>query len=332
MLVFVDGTRIIRSRSHRAQGRSRGTGRSNGRLLPPGTYTLTVGARRPRRQPTPLDRRSACAVELRYISAREPTDRGRAPRAVSSTSASRPTRGATAGRSARARAWRAGPMLTLRAPARPGHVPADRDRARPLRPRRGGRPVIGLARARRARRVPRAGAAARRRVAARPRSPGSASPALGACLLAAALAPAKPAEVVGGVAGGARARGRAGGRVPARVRGCCPSLALACVPDPRRRARAPAPRPALRRRRRRRRAARLGARRTATAAARAAAASRGRSPRTSPGSGSRSPGARTSHEGAIEVLAFYVPFTRARARASRACRGAGSARAPSTPS
>jgi flagellar hook capping protein FlgD len=43
-LVFVDGHRIIRGRSHLTKAKVAWGGKANGRLLPPGTYTLVVNA------------------------------------------------------------------------------------------------------------------------------------------------------------------------------------------------------------------------------------------------------------------------------------------------
>lgn len=44
VLVFVDGKRIIRGRSHRVKDKVSWNGMVDGKLLPPGTYTLVVGA------------------------------------------------------------------------------------------------------------------------------------------------------------------------------------------------------------------------------------------------------------------------------------------------
>ena len=44
VLVFVDGKRVIRGRSHQAKAKVSWNGKVDGKLLPPGTYTLVVGA------------------------------------------------------------------------------------------------------------------------------------------------------------------------------------------------------------------------------------------------------------------------------------------------
>jgi hypothetical protein len=43
-LVFVNGTRVLKSRSHKAKDKVAWGGKVKGKLLPPGTYVLTVGA------------------------------------------------------------------------------------------------------------------------------------------------------------------------------------------------------------------------------------------------------------------------------------------------
>ena len=44
MLVYVNGQRIIRGRSHKPKDKVAWGGKVNGKLLPPGTYVLTVSA------------------------------------------------------------------------------------------------------------------------------------------------------------------------------------------------------------------------------------------------------------------------------------------------
>jgi flagellar hook assembly protein FlgD len=120
VLVFLDGTRIVRSHLHRARSAFTWSGIANGRLLPPGTYTLTIGAVDLAGNSTPLAERAQVRVELRYIRL-----------------ASRHIAGVSAGRrfdigvstDARHYRWKLGaragvahgPDLTLRAPARPGN-------------------------------------------------------------------------------------------------------------------------------------------------------------------------------------------------------------------
>jgi hypothetical protein len=67
VLVFLRGTRIIRSRFHRVQDVFSWTGRLGGRRLPQGTYTLTVGAVDLAGNTTPVARQGHVRVELRYI-------------------------------------------------------------------------------------------------------------------------------------------------------------------------------------------------------------------------------------------------------------------------
>lgn len=120
VLVFLDGTRIVRSHLHRAQSAFTWSGRANGRLLPPGVYTLTVGAVDLAGNSTPLDRRARVRIELRYIRLAN----GR----ISGVAAGgRFDIGVTT--DARQYGWKLGarkgvahgPDLSLRAPARPGN-------------------------------------------------------------------------------------------------------------------------------------------------------------------------------------------------------------------
>jgi flagellar hook assembly protein FlgD len=119
VLVFFDGTRIVRSHLHKTSGAFSWAGRFDGKRLPPGMYTLTVGAVDLAGNTTPVARQARVRVELRYI-----------------TLASHRITGVTAGRpfdigvstDARRYSWRLGarhgvahgPVLKLRAPAKPG--------------------------------------------------------------------------------------------------------------------------------------------------------------------------------------------------------------------
>jgi len=66
-LVFLDGTRIVRSRFQRQKDGFTWNGLLNGHLLPPGTYTLTIGAVDDAGNSTPIAQRAHVRVELRYI-------------------------------------------------------------------------------------------------------------------------------------------------------------------------------------------------------------------------------------------------------------------------
>ena len=65
--VYLDDRLLIRSRSGKTRGRVTWSGTVDGRLLPPGTYTLSVGAVDLAGNSTPLARRGHVRVELRYI-------------------------------------------------------------------------------------------------------------------------------------------------------------------------------------------------------------------------------------------------------------------------
>jgi hypothetical protein len=65
VLVYVDGHRIIRSRSHRQKDKVAWGGRVDGRLLPPGTYVLTIGA--VDLAGNTAEKMQHVAVDLRYI-------------------------------------------------------------------------------------------------------------------------------------------------------------------------------------------------------------------------------------------------------------------------
>ena len=66
-LVYLGGRRVIRSRSSKPDASVVWTGRTNGEPLPPGTYTLTVGAVDLAGNVTPVDRRVRVRIEIRYI-------------------------------------------------------------------------------------------------------------------------------------------------------------------------------------------------------------------------------------------------------------------------
>jgi len=65
--VYLGDHLLIRGRSHKAEGAVVWSGTVNGRLLPPGTYTLAIGAVDLAGNSTPLARRGHVRVELRYI-------------------------------------------------------------------------------------------------------------------------------------------------------------------------------------------------------------------------------------------------------------------------
>lgn len=67
VLVFVDGRRVVRGRSHRPRGKVDWNGTVGGELLPPGTYVLTVGAVDPAGNRTPAAQDAQVRVQLRYI-------------------------------------------------------------------------------------------------------------------------------------------------------------------------------------------------------------------------------------------------------------------------
>jgi len=66
-LVYLDGRRIIRSRSHKAHGAVAWAGLIDGQVLPPGVVTLTVGAVDDAGNVTPASQRARVRVEIRYI-------------------------------------------------------------------------------------------------------------------------------------------------------------------------------------------------------------------------------------------------------------------------
>ena len=67
VLVFLDGRRIIRGRSRKTTGKLEWGGLVDGRLLPPGTYVLTIGAVDVAGNRTPPAEDAHVRVQLRYI-------------------------------------------------------------------------------------------------------------------------------------------------------------------------------------------------------------------------------------------------------------------------
>jgi FlgD Ig-like domain len=67
VLVFVDGRRVVRGRSHRTKGKVDWNGTVGGDLLPPGTYVLTVGAVDLAGNRTPPTQDAHVRVQIRYI-------------------------------------------------------------------------------------------------------------------------------------------------------------------------------------------------------------------------------------------------------------------------
>ena len=228
--LYLDGSAHPAARSStRRAAASPGTGRRTGRLLPPGDVHARARRGRPRRQQHAGRRaRGACRVEIRYI-----TLASRASRASPgtpfeigvSTDARRYT-----WQLGRRKGVASGPVLRLRAPQPRGPLHAHRHRARP---RRAARRCSSGDRARAARRpgrVPRPRAAARREDAARP----DRRPRLRRVRHVRPRRRASRRTGRSSSLGGASPRSRIGrgarDRVPPRCRGCCRSLALACVP------------------------------------------------------------------------------------------------------
>ena len=119
VLVYLHGRRIIRGRSHQARGGVVWTGLLDGRVLKPGAVTLAVGAVDLAGNVTPASGRARVAVEIRYIRLASRHITGGAPGAVFDIGVST---------DAKLYRWRlgarhgvkAGPLLRLRAPVRPG--------------------------------------------------------------------------------------------------------------------------------------------------------------------------------------------------------------------
>jgi hypothetical protein len=118
-LVYLDGRRVIRSRSHQARGAVVWTGRLDGTVLPPGVATLTVGAVDDAGNVTPVSDRARVRVEIRYIALANHrltgvTAGGKIEIGVS-TDAAR-----YAWRLGARRGFASGPLLVLEAPQRQG--------------------------------------------------------------------------------------------------------------------------------------------------------------------------------------------------------------------
>jgi hypothetical protein len=65
--VYLGGTRILRTYRHPSKGSFSWFGRVNGRVLPPGTYTLEVSAVDPAGNSTPIAERQRVRITIRYI-------------------------------------------------------------------------------------------------------------------------------------------------------------------------------------------------------------------------------------------------------------------------
>jgi flagellar hook assembly protein FlgD len=67
VVAYVKGHRIVRTKSHKASGAFAWYGTIDGAVLPPGTYTIEVGAIDLAGNATPIKARARVRVELRYI-------------------------------------------------------------------------------------------------------------------------------------------------------------------------------------------------------------------------------------------------------------------------
>jgi flagellar hook assembly protein FlgD len=67
VVAYVNGKRIVRTKSHQAKGAFAWYGTVGGALLPVGTYTIEVGAVDAAGNVTPIARRARVRVDLRYI-------------------------------------------------------------------------------------------------------------------------------------------------------------------------------------------------------------------------------------------------------------------------
>lgn len=117
-LVYLGDRRIIRSRARRPEGSVVWTGRLDGAVLKPGTYTLSVGAVDLAGNVTPAAERARVRVEIRYVelaSSRIVAGAGKLVAVGVSTDAERYTWRLGARRGS----W-SGPVLPVRAPARGG--------------------------------------------------------------------------------------------------------------------------------------------------------------------------------------------------------------------
>jgi hypothetical protein len=119
VLVYLHGRRIIRGRSHLLRGGVVWTGKLDGRVLKPGVVTLTMGAVDLGGNVTPVADRARVRIEIRYILLANRHITGVAPGALFDIGVSTDSKlyrwrlGARHG-------VKAGPVLRLRAPGKPG--------------------------------------------------------------------------------------------------------------------------------------------------------------------------------------------------------------------
>ncbi len=118
-LVYLQGRRIIRSRSHQARGAVVWTGRLDGQVLPPGVVTLTVGAVDDAGNVTPAAQRARVRVEIRYIALANHRIAGVAVGGTLSIGVSTDA-ARYAWRLGARRGFASGPLLRLTAPQRQG--------------------------------------------------------------------------------------------------------------------------------------------------------------------------------------------------------------------
>jgi FlgD Ig-like domain len=118
-LVYLDGQRIIRSRSHKPRGAVVWGGRLEGAVLPPGRVTLTLGAVDLAGNATPAADRARVDVEIRYIALASHRISGVSRRARFDIGVSTDARRYTWRLGAR-EGVAAGPVLRLRAPKKRG--------------------------------------------------------------------------------------------------------------------------------------------------------------------------------------------------------------------
>ncbi len=118
-VVYLDGQRIIRSRSHKVRGVVSWAGFLEGSVLRPGVVTLTVGAVDLAGNVTPVAERARVRVEIRYVELASSRITGVAPRSRFEIGVST---------DAQRYAWKlgarkgvaSGPLLRLRAPKKRG--------------------------------------------------------------------------------------------------------------------------------------------------------------------------------------------------------------------
>jgi flagellar hook assembly protein FlgD len=67
VVAYVDGSRVVRTKSHQAKGAFAWYGTVGGALLPAGTYTIEVGAVDAAGNVTPIAQRARVRIDLRYI-------------------------------------------------------------------------------------------------------------------------------------------------------------------------------------------------------------------------------------------------------------------------